>query len=125
MTNLTFPFREQQIPVTFLSSICRETAQRALESNLFKTWVARCEKEKDGKRIDLHSVEIQHVDLFGSKVGFVKINAESSLVDGVTENKSRLPGICFLRGGSVAVLVVLVCQELDGEVFSLLVDQPR
>ena len=125
MTNLTFPIREQQIPVTFLSSICRETAQRALESNLFKTWVARCEKEKDGKRIDLHSVEIQHVDLFGSKVGFVKINAESSLVDGVTENKSRLPGICFLRGGSVAVLVVLVCQELDGEVFSLLVDQPR
>ena len=125
MTILTFPFREQQIPVTFLSSICRETAQRALESNLFKTWVARCEKEKDGKRIDLHSVEIQHVDLFGSKVGFVKINAESSLVDGVTENKSRLPGICFLRGGSVAVLVVLVCQELDGEVFSLLVDQPR
>ena len=125
MTGLTFPFRGQRIPVSYLSSICRETAQRALESNLFKTWVARCEKEKDGKRIDVHSVEIQHVDLFGSRVGFVKINADSSLVDGRTKYTSRLPGICFLRGGSVAVLLALICEELDGEVFSLLVDQPR
>ena len=87
--------------------------------------MARCEKEKDGKRIDLHSVEIQHVDLFGSRVGFLKINADSSLVDGKTKYTSRLPGICFLRGGSVAVLLALICEELDGEVFSLLVDQPR
>jgi len=77
------------------------------------------------KRIDLLSVEIQHVDLFGSRVGFVKIDAESSLVDGRTKHTSRLPGICFLRGGSVAVLLALICEELDGEVFSLLVEQPR
>jgi hypothetical protein len=125
MPDLTFLFRDHEIPVSYLSGISHDTAQLALESHLFKTWVARCEREKDGKRIDLHSVEIQHVDLFGSRVGFVKIHAESTLSDGITNNKSRLPGICFLRGGSVAVLMALICRELDGEVFSLLVDQPR
>jgi len=125
MNELSFRFRSRDIPVSHLSSVNLDTAKRALESIPFKTWMTRCEQEKDGKYIDLHSVEIQHVDMFGPRVGFVKINAESYLVDGVTNHKHRLPGICFLRGGAVTVLVALICHELDGEVFSLLVDQPR
>ena len=81
--------------------------------------------EKDGKRIELESVEIQNVDMFGPRVGFVKIKADSTLVDGITHHQHRLPGICFLRGGAVTILVVLICEELDGQVFSVLVDQPR
>lgn len=125
ISDLSFIFRDQRIPVSFSSSVSPEIAQSALASDLFRTWLKRCEKEKDGKRLELHSVEIQHVDMFGPRVGFVKINADSTLVDGATENKHRLPGICFLRGGSVAILVALICEELGGEVFSLLVDQPR
>jgi hypothetical protein len=122
---LTFNFRDQTVPVSFLSSISREVAQLALDSEVFKTWSKRCEREKDGKRIEVHSVEIQHVDMFGPRVGFVKINAESFLVDGVTKFQHRLPGICFLRGGAVAILVLMICEEEDGRVYSLLVDQPR
>jgi hypothetical protein len=125
MANLSFSFRDQQIPVSYLSSISSATAKLALNSHLFKTWVTRCEKENDGKRIEINSVEIQHVDMFGTRVGFVKINADSVLVDTVTNCKNRLPGISFLRGGSVAILTVLVCKDLGGECFSLLVDQPR
>lgn len=124
-SELTFKFRDQNVPVSFVSSISREVAQLALDSEVFKTWSKRCERAKGGKRLEVHSVEIQHVDMFGPRVGFVKINAESLLVDGATDFRHRLPGICFLRGGAVAVLVLMICEEEDGQVYSLLVDQPR
>ena len=69
--------------------------------------------------------------LFTQRVGFVKINADCTLVDGTTHHEHRLPGICFLRGSSVAILVALICEEEEeeegenGEVYSLLVEQPR
>jgi ADP-sugar diphosphatase len=63
-------------------------------------------------------------------VGFVKIKTDCTLSDG-KKNKDheslqqpRLPGICFLRGNGVAILVALFCEE-TGQVFSLLVEQPR
>ena len=55
----------------------------------------------------------------------MKIKADCTLIDGETHHEHRLPGICFLRGDAVAVLVALICEEEDGKVFSLLVDQPR
>jgi hypothetical protein len=124
-SELSFIFRNRVVPVTVLSSVSPTVAQAALDSEVFKTWCKRCEVEKDGKRIELDSVEIQNVDMFGPRVGFLKIRADSTLVDGITHHKHRLPGICFLRGGSVTILVALICEELDGQVFSVLVDQPR
>lgn len=56
-------------------------------------------------------------------VGFVKIKADCTLVDGATHHEARLPGICFLRGNAVTILVALHTE--DGQVYSLLVDQPR
>ena len=56
-------------------------------------------------------------------IGFVKINAHCTLVEGDVEHEHRLKGICFLKGDSVAVLVALHCE--DGTVHSLLVEQPR
>ena len=124
-SKLTFKFRNKCIPVSFLPSVSLEVALMALSSEVFQTWSQRCEAEKDGKKIELHSVEIQHVDMFGPRVGFVKIKVESSLVDKGTNYRHRLPGICFLRGGAVAILVVLICEEDPEKIFSLLVDQPR
>ena len=124
-SELRFKFRNQNVPVSFLSSVSREVAQLALESEVFQTWSKRCEAEKEGRRIEMHSVEIQHVDLFGPRVGFVKIKADSTLVDGVTNYKHRLPGISLVRGGAVAILVLLICEEENGKLYSLLVDQPR
>jgi hypothetical protein len=53
----------------------------------------------------------------------VKINAHCTLVEGGQERDHRMKGICFLKGDSVAILVALRCE--DGEVYSLLVEQPR
>jgi hypothetical protein len=59
------------------------------------------------------------------RVGFVKIKSDCILKDGNTSHEpTMLPGICFLRGNSVAMLVVLKCAE-DGKLYSLLVDQAR
>lgn len=123
-SDLSFVFRNRRVPVTFLPSISGQTARRAVDSEIFQTWSKRCEKENLGKKIEIHGVEIQHVDMFGPRVGFVKIKANSTLVDGKTQHEHPLPGICFLRGGAVAILVALICRE-DGEVYSMLVDQPR
>jgi len=61
--------------------------------------------------------------LYCRGVGFVKINAHCTLVEGDAENPNKLKGICFLKGDTVTVLVALHCE--DGTVHSLLVEQPR
>ena len=57
------------------------------------------------------------------KVGFVKVKADCRLIDGRNHHEHRLPGICFLRGAAVAILIGLYCD--DGKTYSLLVEQPR
>lgn len=59
-------------------------------------------------------------------VGFIKIKSDCTLGNDSIEAKchQRLPGICFLRGDAVSILVALHCSE-DDSVYSLLVDQPR
>ncbi|RYP05475.1 hypothetical protein DL765_009824 [Monosporascus sp. GIB2] len=51
----------------------------------------------------LHSIAIQSFDMFGSKLGFLKLIADVS-----NEKGERLPGSVFLRGPSVAMLIVLI-----------------
>ena len=53
----------------------------------------------------------------------MKIKSNCTLVDKETEHEQPLPGICFLRGDGVSIFVALHCD--DGEVYSLLVNQPR
>ena len=51
----------------------------------------------------LREIQIQSIDRFGGKrLGFVKLTATVSNDDG-----EKLPGSVFLRGGSVAMLVIL------------------
>ena len=53
----------------------------------------------------------------------MKIKTHTTLTDGDTVYDKPLPGICFLRGNAVSILVALFCD--DGRVYSLLTDQPR
>lgn len=56
-----------------------------------------------GNPYALYSIVIQSFDMFGNKLGFLKLIAEVS-----NEAGERLPGSVFLRGPSVAMLIVLV-----------------
>lgn len=68
---LSFEFRGRRIPVTVAAGVPVEHARRALVSKPFVTWYQRCEASSSGrrssKRIEIHGVEIQSVDMFGAR----------------------------------------------------------
>ena len=113
MENLSFTFRDEEVPVTYASSVPLDHAKKALESEAFTNWVQNASRVRDkNKSLRIHSVELQSVDMFGPhRVGFIKLNSHCTLTDGKTEHAQRLPGICFLRGSSVGILVKLHCRE--------------
>jgi hypothetical protein len=160
-STLFISFRGKQVPVTFNGAVVSQhLAEKAIVSEPFQTWLSRCETgttPRNNKRLDVHAIELQSVDMFGprcvrsqkrlqsnvkyfvfarysllttadclapmadclspgyriprpfpdSKVGFVKIKTHTTLTDGNTEYDKPLPGICFLRGNAVAILVAL------------------
>ncbi|XP_051139961.1 nudix hydrolase 14, chloroplastic isoform X2 [Andrographis paniculata] len=66
----------------------------------------------------LRQVLIQGVDMFGSRVGFLKFKAD--VID--KETGKKVPGIVFARGPAVAVLILL---ESEGETYAVLTEQVR
>ena len=69
-----------------------------LSSLKFKKWLQSINSE-----ITVTRIVIQSVDMFGSNVGFIKLKADA------TFNGKPITGIVFIRGNSVAILVILVC----------------
>ena len=100
------------------------------------------QQQEEYQQLQLHSVELQSIDMFGPRrVGFIKLQSHVTLAtvsvnpeDGsetvVQQESQPLPGICFLRGSAVSILVALFCSNNDNDtehqkVYSLLVEQPR
>ena len=68
----------------------------------------------------LRAITVQSYDLFGGgRLGFVKLKADVSNDDG-----EKLPGSVFLRGGSVAMLLIVQPDSSDEE-YVILAIQPR
>ena len=66
-----------------------------LEFHPFKDWVSAISKETysiEKKEIEIRKVEIQNVDYFGPKLGFVKFKVDAKLI----ENGKNVPGIVFM-----------------------------
>jgi len=100
----------KQIKVTAESGINIHTATEAVP---FKEWLAGFRHNE----LTLNSVHIQSVDIFpNGKVGFIKFKAD------VTKDNKFVPGITFSRGGSVAILTILVCNGIE---YALATVQPR
>ncbi|KAI1080088.1 hypothetical protein F5B20DRAFT_113891 [Whalleya microplaca] len=71
----------------------------------------------------LRSINIQSYDIFGgSHLGFLKLTADASNAAG-----ESLPGSIFLRGPSVAMLIMLIPDDPSGsdERYAILTVQPR
>jgi ADP-sugar diphosphatase len=71
----------------------------------------------------VRSVDIQAVDWFGKKLGFVKLTAK--IQNEATPKPQTLPGAVFLRGGSVAMLMILRPSDSNSERWVVMTDQPR
>lgn len=107
----------------------------------YKTWFAALQKTLQAQSAPEHpyhqnpyklrSITVQCVDRFGKKgrLGFIKLKAEVSADDG-----QQFPGSVFMRGGSVAMLLVLTTESTgrstrrrksEADEFVILTNQPR
>ena len=80
----------------------------------FKEWCLNIDPE-----YIVQSIDVQSIDMFGPRVGFLKFKASVTDHDG-----SVVPSIVFMRGAAVAILMILRCDE-DGEQYTILTVQSR
>ncbi|KAL1305905.1 hypothetical protein AAFC00_004049 [Neodothiora populina] len=103
----------------------------------FKHWISTLQhsfKQQEHKNHTFHAapynlrrIDIQHVDYFGKnkeRIGFIKLN---TLV--TNDNDEYLPGSVFLRGGSVAMLLLLQADDVpansEQDKYAIMTLQPR
>mmetsp|Transcript_10490 Transcript_10490/g.15759 ORF Transcript_10490/g.15759 Transcript_10490/m.15759 type:complete len:257 (-) Transcript_10490:113-883(-) len=114
-TELFVEIHGKKCPVVFNTSAVKEDhVQKAIAYSPFQDWLREINSDK---RFVVKKIEFQGIDMFGPRVGFIKFKA-----DIYNEENSFLPGIVFMRGGAVTMLVVLEC---EGEEFGILTLQPR
>ncbi|KAG0230969.1 hypothetical protein B0O80DRAFT_495459 [Mortierella sp. GBAus27b] len=71
----------------------------------------------------VNKVEVRNVDYFGPRVGFVNLSVDAEL----TETGRKPPGLVFMRGGAVAVLLIIRSRQPSGTQTEhvVLTKQPR
>ncbi|KAG0264017.1 hypothetical protein BG011_007577 [Mortierella polycephala] len=62
--------------------------------------------------IKVKQIEVKNVDYFGQRIGFVNLSIDAEL----TETGQRPPGLVFMRGGAVAVLLIIKSKSPSGAV---------
>lgn len=124
-------FKSQPIPVTYQSYIEESAVKLALSGVPFQEWLKQLETQQN---LNLKSILIQNIDMFGPRVGFLKfkgevtktVSTEQVDLNGVKtflREEKQIPNIVFMRGGSVAILVVLITPK--NKRYSLLTRQAR
>lgn len=109
----TISIRGVSVPVT---ASCACNVEDVIKNPNFTYWF-----NKIDEGLSVRSIDIQNVDFFGNgKIGFIKFK---SLVYKASNPEGRhIPGIVFMRGPSVAILMVLNC---NGKKYTILTCQPR
>jgi len=93
----TVEIRGKEVPVVKSSSAITTSLREITNTSFFREWVKKLAPEFTVSRI-----EIQSADVIGLKVRFIKMRAYITDKSG-----EEVPGVIFLRGKSVSVLVVL------------------
>ena len=108
----TMTINGEEVPLTAEPGIDLEKVARWKN---FTEWTASVDP-----KFLVEKVHVQSVDMFGPNIGFMKFRADC--FDRATH--TFLPGVVFMRGGSVGILTILVAEETREE-FTLAVVQPR
>jgi ADP-sugar diphosphatase len=106
----TFTLPNSACPINYPSDY-NLTEEKITSFKPFKEWMAKLqhsmllqESNKDhpfhSKPYKLRSIDVQAVDWFGPRIGFMKISAKIT-----NDDDEFLPGAIFLRGASVAMMV--------------------
>lgn len=107
MQSFTLPESDPAVTVQLPEELERE---QLLSFPAFKTWISTLRHSLSLQNHETHSfhsspyflksINVQSVDFFGGRLGFVKLKADIS-----NKHGESLPGSIFLRGGSVAMMV--------------------
>lgn len=105
--------RGVSVPIT---ASCQCNLEEIIKNTNFTYWYNHIDEG-----LSVRSIDIQNVDYFGNgKIGFIKFK---SLVYKSSNPEGRhIPGIVFMRGPSVAILLVLHC---NGKTYTIVTRQPR
>ena len=135
MATFNLPETNPPCPVNLTEDI---TQEQLLSYPAFKTWhktithslslQSQSNHEFNKSPYKLREITVQSVDWFGSgdkkRLGFVKFSAQIT-----NDNGEHLPGAVFMRGSSVAMLLVLQPDDVpdtdESEKHVLLTVQPR
>ncbi|CAL8577229.1 hypothetical protein XPA_003067 [Xanthoria parietina] len=132
MSTFTLPNSEPKVPVNLIPEL---TEDQLLSFPAFKVWISTLQHSLSTQQDPSHAfnsapyklrkIDIQSADFFGGKrLGFLKLKAEIS-----NDKGENLPGSVFLRGGSVAMLLILqpddVRENTEREKHVILTVQPR
>jgi ADP-sugar diphosphatase len=130
MPIFNLPDTTPAVPVELTEELSKD---QLLAFPAFKTWLSTLESSLNLQKQDSHSfhsapyklrsITVQSCDFFGGgHLGFVKLRAEVS-----NDAGEKLPGSVFLRGGSVAMLLVLQPEDAKdiSEEYVILTVQPR
>ncbi|KIW02167.1 uncharacterized protein PV09_06650 [Verruconis gallopava] len=136
---LKYPIHTGDAPkIRFAHDVIKEdlTKEELLDFPAFSNWIKTLKSSFErqqipthafaDKRVYLRSIEIQSIDRKprGDKskgdLLFVKLNADISNDEG-----KRLPGIAFLRGGSVAILMIVRPSDSPDERYVIMTEQAR
>lgn len=99
------------VPVTAQLGITAAHVEKVIACAPFLDWIRDMDPE-----LVVANIEIQSVDMFGDRVGFVKFRCNAQY------HGKTVPGIVFMRGGAVAILVVL---RSGSDEWALCCRQPR
>ena len=108
--------RQCKVPITAEPGIDLSVV---LKATVFLDWVAEIDADTELFVQDIH---VQSVDMFGPNVGFIKLYSTTQIHVGGEKGIVTVPGIVFMRGGSVGVLVILEC---EGKEYTILTRQAR
>jgi ADP-sugar diphosphatase len=134
MTNITPTFNldwfTQVVPIRFETN--KISKDELLNFPAFAEWAKTLKSSLALQRTDpkhafhdfpytVRSITVQSADKFtATRVGFVKLKAEI-----MNDRNEDLPGIAFLRGGSVAMLMILRPSDSNTERWVIMTEQPR
>ena len=90
-----------------------------VDSQVFRNWVKEVDKDP---KLFINDIHVQSLDKFGKRVGFIKFRSNAVVNVGGDKGLINVPGGVFMRGGSIAVLLILNC---DGEDYTVLTLQAR
>ncbi|ORX88830.1 hypothetical protein K493DRAFT_235441 [Basidiobolus meristosporus CBS 931.73] len=112
----------KKVPLTACST--RVNLSEVQRFKPFVDWCERLNQQTNQDEFEVSSIDIQDVDYFKDKLGFVKMKVNAQL----KASGKSVPGIVLLRGGSVSVLLILRAKQAtssDPKEYVVLTVQPR